>query len=138
LTGFDNIESLEQFVFYEDESGLPAIKPRAVSEMWEHILEDDWWFMFEERPELTGLFTSLKNEYEMARSIHDTDLISVALDVEYSLVQPPGIGALQFGHHLGTTKDGYMFKASPKRDGNGHELTFLTGHIRTITMEPLV
>lgn len=141
LDAFDNIESIERFVAYVDEFDSMAIKPITTSEMWEFVMEDDWWYMFEERPELSALFDTLTARFKQAVADDECDVFRVSLDVKYSLRQPPGVKALQWGHHLGTTEDGYIFKAKPSKAGTArserNELTFVTGFVRTITLEPL-
>jgi hypothetical protein len=141
LDAFDNIESTERFVAYVDEFNTMAIKPVTTSEMWEFVMEEDWWYAFEERPELSALFDNLQARFKQAVSDEDCSVFRVSLDVEYSLKQPPGVQALQWGHHLGTTEDGYIFKAKPSKMGTTRherkELTFVTGFVRTITLEAL-
>lgn len=139
LDVFDDIESTERFIAYRNEFGSMAIKPASVSEMWNHILEGDWWYMFDERPELEYLFERIKTVFEEATNELATDILDVSLDVAYSFKQPPGIKALQWGHHMGTTKDGHIFKAAPLKESPKQrgQLTFVTGFVRTITMETL-
>lgn len=139
LDAFDNIESTERFIAYVDEYDEMSIKPVTISEMWEWIMEETWWYGWEERPELGGLFDPLVAQFKQAVSDQDCTVFRVSLDVEYSLKQPPGVQALQWGHHLGTTEDGYIFKAKPSKPRRGKDarLSFVTGFVRTITMEPL-
>jgi hypothetical protein len=126
------LHETESFIAYRDEWGAMAIRPVHTSGFWEHILEDDWYFMFEERPELASLFKWIDKQFRKAVKKHKADILMVEVDVQYSLVQPPGLKALQWGHHLGTAEN-YMFKATPR----GNELRFITGFVRTISMEPL-
>ena len=141
LDAFDNIESTERFIAYLDEFQAMAIKPVRISEMWEFIMEDDWWYSWEERPELGALFDNITAQFQQAVSGEDASVFNVSLDVEYSLKQPPGVQALQWGHHLGTTEEGYIFKARPPKHvpdrRERRDLMFVTGFVRTITMEPI-
>jgi hypothetical protein len=128
-----DIQETEEFVAFRDEWGTMAIRPVSISGFWEHILEDDWYYMFEERPELEALFGRIRKQFKRSIRQHKTDIFKVRCEVRYSLVQPPGLEALQWGHHLGTSKD-YMFKAKPTKP---EEMQFITGFVRTISMEPL-
>lgn len=127
-----DIQETEEFIAFRDEWGAMTIRPVNVSGFWEHILEDDWYYMFEERPELEALFARIEKQFERSIKEHKTDIFKVKCEVRYSLVQPPGLEALQWGHHLGTSED-YMFKATPRKEA----MQFITGFVRTISMEPL-
>lgn len=127
-----DIQETEEFVAFRDEWGAMTIRPVRTSGFWEHILEDDWYYMFEERPELEALFTQIEKQFKRSVKKHQTEAVRVRCEVRYSLVQPPGLGALPWGHHLGTAKN-YMFKAIPK----DKKMQFITGFVRAISMEPL-
>ncbi len=131
LTSSD-VQETEEFIAFLDEWGTMAIRPVHTSGFWEHILEDDWYYMFEERPELEALFIQIEKRFRRATKKHKTDILIVKCDVRYSLRQPPGLEALQWGHHLGTSSD-YMFKATPKKES----MQFITGFVRAISMKPL-
>ena len=134
LQKFSSAESNERFVAYLDQFGQMAVKPVTTSQMWEYLLEEDWWYMFDNRSELKGLFERITNLFKQSLTDTGTDVFDVVLSVQYGMEQPPGAKSLTWGHHLGTTKDGYIFKAEPHGES---ELRFVTGFVRTITMEPL-
>ena len=140
MDAFEIIENTERFIAYTDEFGEMSIRPVSVSGMWTHVLGDDWWWTFEEDYALGNLFEPLAVQFKETRKREGVDVLDVSVDMSYSFAQPPGAGALIWGHHVGSTPDGHIFRAIPgnRRNENGDRvLTFVTGFVRAITMEPL-
>lgn len=140
MSEFANIENTERFIAYRDEFGEMSIKPVAVSEMWHVLMGEDWWWTWEEDYALGNFFNPLTAQFKATAEERGVDILDVSVDMRYSLKQPPGVDALIWGHHIGSTEDGYIFRAKPggQRNAAGKRvLTFVTGFVRAITMEPL-
>ncbi len=98
-----NLVETERFLAYLDspETDTDAqdwnIKPLDISSMWDYVLDEDWFYMFDERDELAPFFLTLK-QHLRDHLVDLTTILNVTLTVRYASVE----GVETFGNHIGS------------------------------------
>ena len=122
----------ETFLAWHDEDYPDAwnIRKIRISGLWDHVLGNDWYYMFDERPELLTLFERLKTDFVSAGSPY----VSVDLTVRYTTTND--ISAWWYLHLIGadrgTIRDEAMLLS--KRDD---EFFLVKATIDEVSVKPI-
>lgn len=132
-----DLTNTEEFVVFYDQFQKMTFRPLRVSELWRELAGDDWWYLWEERSELSFFIRDISVAFRDF-TLRTGDPVAIArLGVDYSFRVSEGASRLgaQWGAGLACSPAGVMVRACMKA-GKHAELRFVTGFVRTITMNP--